>query len=398
MWPEAAYDSYTLELKIAIGFDWFTKKTDTTDIRDNVIGFLCSIKISVPQVRHIRDRKLKHCEARQFVKCLCLEVVKLKFFKAIPIITWPLGTAVAMGIHEIVEEILDSFPGILYLKMMNLETVFHQAIRFRRENVFNIIYQFEGAEHYLLSLPDASGNNCFHAAGRLVPQQKSNLRAHTAGAAMQVQKEVQWFKEVERLMQPADREKRNIEGKTPAMVFTETHEDLVKEAEKWMKDTAKSYTIVASLVLTVVFVAAIVIPGGNNSNNGLPRFYIEKAYDVFVISDALALFSSTSCVLIFLSILTSRYAENDFLYGLPNRMIAGLLTLFISIVSMMIASTIAIYLVFVDKTAWTLILAAGLACLPVTFFASLQFSLLFDMIKSTYFPGLFRKRTDLILY
>ncbi|KAK2968201.1 hypothetical protein RJ640_001033 [Escallonia rubra] len=182
------------------------------------------------------------------------------------------------------------------------------------------------------------------------------------------------------------------------MVFIETHEELVREAEKWMKDTAKSYTIAASLVLMVVFAAAITIPGGNNSVNGLPRYSKEKAYDVFVISNALALFSSISCVLIFLSVFTSRYSENDFLYGLPNRMIGGLLTLFISIVSTMIASTIAIYLVFGDKSVWALILAAGSACLLVTLFASFHFSLLFDMIRSTYFPGLFRKRTDRILF
>ncbi|GFY98516.1 ankyrin repeat family protein [Actinidia rufa] len=118
---------------------------------------------------------------------------------------------------------------------------------------------------------------------------------------------------------------------------------LVEDGEKWMKDTANSCTIAAALIATIAFAAAITVPGGNNTN-GLPMFSKEKAFIIFAISDAISLFTSTTSLLMFLSILTSRYAEGDFLYALPKRLIIGLVALFLSITTMMVAfsSTLSI--------------------------------------------------------
>ncbi|CAK9177684.1 unnamed protein product [Ilex paraguariensis] len=204
-------------------------------------------------------------------------------------------------------------------------------------------------------------------------------------------------REVKNFTLVPNREQKNNEKKTPRMVFTETHQELVKEGEQWMKDTSNSCTIVAALIVTVVFAAAITVPGGNNGA-GLPIFSQEKTFTVFAISDALALFSSSSSVLMFLSILTSRYAEDDFLYALPKRLIIGLVTLFLAIIFMMVAFGATLYIVFGDKKAWVLHLVAVLASLPVLLFASLQFPLLVKMIKSTYCPGIFGKKSDRIIF
>ncbi|CAL5365359.1 unnamed protein product [Camellia sinensis] len=208
-----------------------------------------------------------------------------------------------------------------------------------------------------------------------------------AGAALQMQRELQWFKEVEKLVLPGDKEKRNTNGMTPAKVFTDTHQELVKEGERWMKDTATSCTIVASLIVTVVFAAAITVPGGNNNNNGHPYFSKHKAFLIFGIFDALALFSSITSVLMFLSILTARYAEEDFLYALPKRLIIGLVMLFVSLLSMMIAFGATLYLMFGDNKVWILV--------PVI--AALQFPLLVVMIKSISSSDTFGKRSDRML-
>ncbi|KAF7142292.1 hypothetical protein RHSIM_Rhsim05G0147500 [Rhododendron simsii] len=96
-----------------------------------------------------------------------------------------------------------------------------------------------------------------------------------------------------------------------------------------------------------------------------------------------SLFTSTTSLLMFFSILTSRYAESDFLYVLPKRLIIGLFTLFLSMTSMIVASSATLYLAFGHDKFWILILVAILASLPVTSFASLQFSLLIDLISLT---------------
>nr|POF06461.1 hypothetical protein CFP56_57433 [Quercus suber] len=64
--------------------------------------------------------------------------------------------------------------------------------------------------------------------------------------------------------------------------------------------------------------------GGVDNGTGAPIFIREKWFLIFVISDAAALFSSSASIIMFLSILTSCYAENDFLITLPARLMFGL--------------------------------------------------------------------------
>ncbi|KAL7252735.1 hypothetical protein ACSBR1_007326 [Camellia fascicularis] len=264
----------------------------------------------------------------------------------------PLFQAISTGIHEIVEAILRSYPNAIHLRNKKKQSIFHHAVVCRRENVFNPILQVEESKTTFLSQWDESKNNALHLAGYLAPQKQLYRRA---GAALQMQRELQWFKEVEKHVVPRNKEERNYDGMTPAEVFTDKHKELVKEGEQWMKDTANACSIVAALIATVVFAAAITVPGGNNGNGG-PIFNKRASFLIFGIFDAFALFSSMTSVLLFLSILTSRYAEDDFLVTLPRRLIYGLLTLFLSILSTMIAFGATLYLVFEESyKAWIII-------------------------------------------
>ncbi|KAK2986179.1 LOW QUALITY PROTEIN: hypothetical protein RJ640_006214 [Escallonia rubra] len=328
--------------------------------------------IAVPQINHIRETKLKHTQAVQLVKRLCLETANLEFSKALSLLCLPLHKAIVVGTREVVEEILESFPSAVYSMNDMQQNLMHVAILERSENVYNLIYQFDSGDIFI-GATDTRMNNGLHLTGKLEPQPKLNLRAS----------------EVEKFARPIEKERLNIEGKTPAMVFTEAHKKLVKDGEQWMKDTANSCTIVAALIVTVVFASAITVPGGNNGDTGLAIYIHKTAFVVFAISDALALFSSTSSLLMFLSILTSRYGEQDFLYALPKRLIIGLVTLFLSIISMMIAFTATVYMLLEYKGRWILVPVAVLSGLPVTIFMWLQFPLLLDLIKSTYKPGIF---------
>ncbi|KAL0333696.1 UNVERIFIED_CONTAM: hypothetical protein Sangu_1525800 [Sesamum angustifolium] len=240
----------------------------------------------------------------------------------------------------------------------------------RSEHVYNLIYQMSDHKHFYSDLCDVNGNNLLHLAAKLAPSHKLN---EISGAALQMQREIQWYKEVEKFVHPHSRERLNNYAKSPKMVFTEEHKILKEEGEKWMKDTSNSCTIAAALIATVMFAAAITVPGGNDNSNGFPIFSGSSAFIIFAISDAVSLFTSATSLLMFLAIQTSRYAEQDFLYVLPKRLIIGLGTLFLSICSMMVAFSATVYLVFARKEAWVLIPVGALACLPVTSFVLLQF-------------------------
>ncbi|KAJ0751637.1 putative PGG domain-containing protein [Helianthus annuus] len=182
------------------------------------------------------------------------------------------------------------------------------------------------------------------------------------------------------------------------MVFTREHKELVIEGERWMKATAESYTITAALITTIVFAAAITVPGGNKEDNGMPVFTNTTAFIVFAVSDAISLFTSVTSLLMFLSILTARFSEQDFLYKLPTKLIIGLTALFISTTAMLVAFGAALFLVFGQDNSWILASIVALTWLPVTSFATLQYPLIADLVSSTYGRSIFGKKGNVPFY
>ncbi|KAK9287100.1 hypothetical protein L1049_015511 [Liquidambar formosana] len=203
--------------------------------------------------------------------------------------------------------------------------------------------------------------------------------------------------EVEKIIFPLYKHAQNNNKKIAWEVFMEEHKELVESGEKWMKVTSNSCMLVATLIATVVFAAAFTVPGGNANNNGVPIFLNRNFFILFAISDALALFSSYTSLLIFLSILTSRYAEEDFLESLPKRLINGLASLFFAIVTMMIAFTATLSIVLGEKWKWACIPIAIGACFPMNLFAIHQLPLFVQIIQSTYGFGIFHQQSNLTL-
>ncbi|XP_057985756.1 uncharacterized protein LOC110652274 isoform X2 [Hevea brasiliensis] len=202
----------------------------------------------VPPMKGIRDVKLMHHQTLQLIKCLCTEIACLDYEKASMMLRRPFLLAAELGIYEIMEEIMESFPHAIWFSDNENHNLFHIAVMNRQENVFNLLYQISDYKHRLLVSEDIFGNNILHLAGKLAPQHRLNL---ISGAALQMQYELRWFKEVEKIVQLACKEDKNSEGRTPAMLFTEEHKRLVKEA--------------------------ITVPGGNNNDDGYPIFSKQKS-------------------------------------------------------------------------------------------------------------------------
>ncbi|KAK6152013.1 hypothetical protein DH2020_014648 [Rehmannia glutinosa] len=356
---------------------------DSAFCSGNLFKFWERFLYPLPRANAIRLRKHIHQQALNLVKCLCKNIMEwLDYRRASSIYVDVMLIAARLGVHEVIEEIVATFPAAIYSRDFHTrQYIFHVAVENRCEKVFNLIYQTSDHKHQYSDLTDSSGNTSLHLAARLAPPHKLNL---VSGAALQMQREIQWFKEVEKFLHPYSRERPNKAGKTPKMVFTEEHIKSKANGERWMKDTAKySCTIAAALITTVVFAAAITVPVRLHN---IRRF------------SAISLFTSTTSLLMFLSILTSHYAEEDFLYALPKRLSIGLVMLFVSISFMMAAFSATLYLIFGQKQAWILIPVAALACLPVTSFVLLQFPLLVDVISNTYGRGIFGKQSDRPFY
>ncbi|XP_041000016.1 ankyrin repeat-containing protein NPR4-like [Juglans microcarpa x Juglans regia] len=293
------------------------------------------------------------------------------------------------GAFEFVHDVVKANPDLVWSYDGNFRNIFFYAVLCRQAKIFSLIFGVD-VKNNMVYDTDNSDNNILHMAG--MPPVSVMLN-RIPGAALQMQRELQWFKEVESIVHPKVKEAENNDEMTPRELFTKNHKDLMKEGETWMKDTSTSCTVVAALILTIMFAAAFTVPGGNNQDTGLPIFFNKKLFKLFIISDALSLFSSASSVLMFLGILTSRYAEEDFFKSLPTKMIIGLSTLFFSIATMMIAFSAGLLLMLCEES-WMVIPVISLASIPVTLFVLMQFPLLVDMYISTYGPGIFDRKME----
>nr|GEZ61522.1 hypothetical protein [Tanacetum cinerariifolium] len=213
------------------------------------------------------------------------------------------------------------------------------AIRHRSEKVYNhIFYPLIKQKKSHRVMTDYSGNNLLHLVGKLAP---SDVLSRTTGAALQLQRELQRHKEVKKFMEPMQLNDLNADDETPDMVFTREHANLVKDGEKWLKGTAESCIITAALIVTIVFAAAITVPGGSNQETGIPLFRKQIAFTVFAISDAFSVFSAATSLAI-------------------------------------------LFLVFCDQRLWVLAPIGVSTCMPITAIVTLQLPLVVELYRSTY--------------
>ncbi|CAK9327284.1 unnamed protein product [Citrullus colocynthis] len=284
-------------------------------------------------------------------------------------------------------------------QLSSWELYINSSVENRLENVFNLINEIGRLNEFTAKYRTFKGRNynILHLAGHLAAPNHLN---RVSGAAFQMQRELLWFKEVEKIVLPSQLEAKsnimssqrlkvkfsfpNVPKLTPRQLFTQEHKDLRKEGEEWMKNTANSCMLVATLISTVVFAAAFTVPGGSSNNDGTPVFQHKFWFTVFVMSDAVALFSSSTSILMFMSILTSRYAEEDFLHSLPSRLLFGLATLFISIVCMVVAFSATFFILYHKANICIPTIVSAMAILPVICFCLLQFKLWVDIFHNTY--------------
>ncbi|KAI3861183.1 hypothetical protein MKW92_015055 [Papaver armeniacum] len=366
--------------------------------RGTMIKFLSTFQNSIARVPAVKRiyKKVMHNKVLTLVKCMLTKLKPrrtpsaLEFFDNSNV----LRTAMKSGTTEFVVECLQTFPDLIWYKTKS-QGILQVAIEERNDNILNLICELSG-DHKddLVSRRDENHNNILHYVAKLAPSHQLKL---VSGAPLQMQREMQWYKGVESLLPEKYRLLRNKDSETAQQIFSEEHLDLVKEAENWMKGTSESCMLLTTLIATVAFAAAFTVPGGNISdtnskNNGIPIFLFQDAFMVFAIADALALFSSITSVLMFLSILTSRYAEVDFLVSLPRKLIIGLATLFFSLATIMIAFGAGLSIVLGHRLAWVTIPVSLFACVPVSSFVFLEFPLFWEIVSSTYWPSIFTKK------
>ena len=99
--------------------------------------------------------------------------------------------AAEFGNAEFIIILIRSHPDIIWTTDNLHQSLFHIAVKNRQESVFNLIYEIGPMKEVILTYVNFYKQNILHLAGELAPSSRLNL---VAGAALQMQRELLWFK------------------------------------------------------------------------------------------------------------------------------------------------------------------------------------------------------------
>ncbi|KAB2637558.1 hypothetical protein D8674_028092 [Pyrus ussuriensis x Pyrus communis] len=307
----------------------------------------------------------------------------------------PLLIATIKGIMPIVEEILKQHPQAVEHLNNDEQNILHLAILNRQTEILNLIQNKPTLKSKLNERIDRNGNTILHhAADR--SYYSISLSQKLIGPAMQLQAELRWFLRVREIVPPHYTIHHNKKDQTAEEMFNYWHDQLLEDAQKWVKETAQACSTVAVLVATVVFAAAYAIPGGTNDQSGLPVFRDDPLFLLFTCMDVVAIACSLSSVAFFLSVLSSPLEYPYFVDSIPNKILTGFVLLFCSMATTMLAFAATILLLIRVEKKWTKSLLYPIAFFPVPLFGLLQFPMYqtfkvtFQKIHAWFFKPLLR--------
>ncbi|WVY95003.1 hypothetical protein V8G54_034091 [Vigna mungo] len=291
-------------------------------------------------------------------------------------------TAAKHGIVEIVFELQSKIPSAVHETNSNNENVLLVAVKNRQTNVVEVLRKCLDKELFdsLILEVDNRDNTVLHLAAGTVANTERTWQI--AGAAMQMMWDIKWYQYVRALVPEHFTFRTNKDDKTGGEIFKQKHKDLVKESSEWLKETSNSCSVVAALIAGVSFATSSSVPGG--TDNGKPELEGQPAFDAFAIASLIGLCFSVTALIMFLAILTSRKQAQDFRKSLPLKLLFGLSSLFVSIASMLVSFCAAHFFVLKDKYKNILFPVYIATCLPVTFYAVVQFPLYADLLKAIF--------------
>ncbi|XP_073005742.1 uncharacterized protein [Typha latifolia] len=295
-----------------------------------------------------------------------------------PVKATPVLVAAKNGITEVVKKILKTFPVAILDVDENDKNIVLLAVEYRQSHVYELMLKIETMKDSVFGKIDKDGNSALHLAAML----SQKLPWSIPGVALQMQWEIKWYKYVMQTVGSVISHTYNDKGQTAQELFIDNHKDLIKDAGDWLVKTSESCSVVAALIAGVAFASAATVPGGLNQSSGEPILSGDTTFQVFAFSSLVALCFSVTSLIMFLTILTSRYQEEDFNKSLPTKLLVGLTSLFTSIAAMLVSFCAGDFFVVQKQLKFAAFPIYAVMLLPVSFFAIAQLPLYVDLIKA----------------
>ncbi|GKV34300.1 hypothetical protein SLEP1_g42678 [Rubroshorea leprosula] len=222
--------------------------------------------------------------------------------------------AIKLGYLDFVKQITEANPDIVCSHdPEHSRDMLMYAVAYRQEEIAEFLYGLNVWRNMTEFTTDNDQNNMLHLAAKIPPS--SPHIHHFTDPVRQMQSEAGWFKAVVNIVPTFYEGQRNKNGETPSELFRKEHQDLLKEAQTWVKETANFAAIIGTLIVGVMFAAGITVPGGYNGQDGVPIFSKRGYFWIFIIWDILSLYCASLSVVLFLGIHKSSLTEEDFVDG-----------------------------------------------------------------------------------
>ncbi|XP_022931018.1 uncharacterized protein LOC111437341 isoform X1 [Cucurbita moschata] len=282
------------------------------------------------------------------------------------------------GVIEIVKGTLERFPLAIRDTRKDKKNVVLLAAEHRQPDVYRLLLKKGKEIQNLFRAVDHEGNSALHLAATAIDPKLWRI----TGAALQMQWEVKWYKYVKGSVPLHFFPYWNHQGKTASAIFRETHKELATKGGAWLYSTSESCSLVATLIATVAFATAATIPGGNDETGGA-KLGDEQGFLIFSYSSLIALCLSSTSVIMFLAIMTSRFDIKDFGLALPWKLLIGLCCLYFSIIAMLVSFCSGHYFLIIKRLHNEAILLYTLTFFPVALiFGIVQLPLYFDLLQA----------------
>ncbi|KAL8530504.1 hypothetical protein ACS0TY_007514 [Phlomoides rotata] len=295
----------------------------------------------------------------------------------VKIVEKPMFEAAKNGISEMVLLILDLNPAAIFEGNAEKKNIVMLAVKHRQYHLYDVLINQQRINKTVFEHVDKYGNNLLHIAANLeAGKQFWRIR----GAALHMHMEIKWY---QRSMPPHLVIGHNNEKRTPNEILQHSHEALIKEGRQWLTDTSQSCSLVAALIATVTFATSATVPGGLKQDTGVPSLEHKPIFIVSAISSLVALSSSMVSVVMFLGILTSSFKMKDFRTDIPYKLLWGLVSLLISIVSMIISFYAGHCFVLKQEFNQNAALVYEILCSSLVIFIIYKFPLNFEIVWTT---------------
>ncbi|KAG7970478.1 hypothetical protein I3843_07G085600 [Carya illinoinensis] len=256
----------------------------------------------------------------------------------------PILLAAKNGIAEIVERIIEVCPIAINDVNSDNKNIVLLAVENRQPKVYELLKRRNILKESMFRQLDKEENSALHLAPKLG---ECNKPLWISSAALQMQWENNWY-------------------------------------ERVAKNTAQSCSVITALIATVAFATSATVPGGFKGDSGIPALQTKPEFDLFAISSLLALCFSIISLVMFLSIITSRYQERDFGKILLRKLLLGLTSMIFSIAAILISFCAGHSFVLRKELRSVAVPMYVITFLSILFFTLTQFSLFSDVLGVTF--------------